>query len=91
MHTAVEHPFRIDRNGRSPFALIETTRLVGANQLDAAPGELHFQPALKLALARRIAATARTARVALVQANENVLGEFRHVRLRARERSRADG
>jgi hypothetical protein len=76
---AVPNGFGIDDNRRAELALIETTRLVGANRiLDSPLRQLRFEKPVKFAFAGRIAAAARMALGTLIGANENVFLEFRH-------------
>src|SRR5262249_60182607 len=78
LNAAVEYALGIDRDSRSELALVEAAGLVGATQFDAPLVVLNLEQALQFAATGRIAAAARVAGFALVHANEDVLGEFRH-------------
>jgi hypothetical protein len=67
-NAAVEHTFRIDRDGRSQLALIEAPRLIGVHQRNAALGEFDFEQPLQFPLTGWIAATSRMIRLALIHA-----------------------
>jgi hypothetical protein len=75
----VPDSFWINDDRGPKLALIQASCLVRTDHiLDSPLRQLRFEKAMELALARRIAATARMAFRALIRADENVLFEFRH-------------
>ena len=79
LHAAVPDGLRIDDNGWPQFALVQATGGVGADErFEIAPLELLLEGALELFIAVRIAAAPAAAFVALVDADEDVVGEGGH-------------
>jgi hypothetical protein len=76
---SVPDSIRINDHGGSVLALIQTSRHVGAHSFfEASKCELLFEEKLQLGLARRIAATARMAWIALIAADEQMPFKLGH-------------
>jgi hypothetical protein len=78
-HTAVPHGIRVDDNGRTVLALVQTTRFVGADTLaQSALGQRLLEGFLQVIVRIRIAAAPRMARLPLIAADEDVTGKWGH-------------
>ena len=76
---SIPDAFGINHHGGTVFALVQTTRHIGAHPfLESAQRKLLLEKKLQLRLARGIAATARMSRLSLIAADKQMPFELRH-------------
>jgi hypothetical protein len=78
-HAAIPHAFRIDHDVRTMFALVQASGLIRSHSsFQSALRQLLLEHFLQFGVSRRITASPRMSRWALVPTDENMLLELWH-------------